>query len=96
MSAYIVTYDLHTPGQKYDCFMDKLDAYGTHWHMQLSAWIVDTKQSAEQIRDNLLTCLNKNDKIFVGKLAGDASWSGTTKKGDQWIKNRLAPPQPCV
>lgn len=37
-----------------------------------------------QIRDNLKACLDKNDKIFVGKLSG-AAWSLFGAERDQWL-----------
>lgn len=91
MAVYIVTYDLHKQGQNYECIIQKLNAYGTHWHMQQSVWIIETTQSAAQVRDNLITCLDANDKLFVAKLSGEAAWYGYTSDINQWLKQRLAP-----
>ena len=89
MAAYIVTYDLHKQGQNYDCLHEKLEAYPTHWHMQQSVWIIATNQTAVQIRDSLGECLDQNDKLFVGKLSGEAAWRGYSKDVTNWLKNRL-------
>lgn len=89
MSAFIVTYDLHQQGQNYTCIINKLKAYPTHWHMQGSVWIVVTAQSAVEIRDNLKPCLDSNDKLFVGKLSGEAAWLGYSQNITQWLKNQL-------
>ena len=89
MAAYIVTYDLHKEGQNYDCLIEKLKSYGTHWHMQRSVWIVATNQTAVQIRDKLKPCLDSNDKLFVGRLSGEAAWHGYGKKISDWITKNL-------
>src|SRR3546814_6397319 len=89
MATYIVTYDLHTEGQNYNCLYEKLEAYGTRWHMQRSVWIIRTDQSAVQVRDNLKACLDANDKLFVGQLSGEAAWSGYSDNITQWLKANL-------
>ncbi len=89
MAAYIIAYDLHQAGQNYSCLTKKLEAYGTHWHMQGSVWIIGTNQSATQIRDNLSPCLDANDKLFVSRLSGEAAWYGYGDDISQWLKNLL-------
>jgi CRISPR/Cas system-associated endoribonuclease Cas2 len=89
MAAYIVSYDLHVSGQNYECIVKKLESYGTHWHMQRSVWIIITSQSAIQIRDFLSPCLDSNDKLFVGKLSGEAAWTGYRAQITEWLKKHL-------
>jgi len=89
MASYIVAYDLHQQGQNYDCIHKKLQAYGTYWHMQDSVWVLVTDQSTTQIRDNLLSCLDSNDKLFVGRLSGDAAWFGYPDNVTQWLQTSL-------
>lgn len=90
MATYIVTYDLHKQGQNYDCIIKKLEAYGTYWHMQQSVWIISTSQTAAQVRDNLQVCLDQNDKLFVGRLSGEAAWVGYEDRITQWLKSTLS------
>lgn len=89
MAAFIIAYDLHKVGQNYTCITQKLEAYPTHWHMQGSVWIIETNQSAVQIRDNLSRCLDSNDKLMVARLAGEAAWTGYSDDVNRWIKDRL-------
>ena len=89
MATYIVTYDLHAKGQNYDCIHQKLKSYGTNWHVQGSVWLIQTSQSAVQVRDYLSTCLDSNDKLLVAKLSGEAAWKGYSQKVTDWIKARL-------
>ncbi len=91
MATYIVTYDLLQSGQNYKCLHGKLEAYPTHWHMQQSVWLIETSQTAAQVRDNLLSCLDSNDKLLVAKLSGEAAWSGYSAKITEWLKGRLEP-----
>lgn len=89
MSNYIVTYDLMKSGQNYTCLTTKLKAYGTWCHLQGSVWVISTSQTATQVRDNLASCLDSNDKLFVGQLSGGAAWIGHTAEISNWLKQNL-------
>jgi len=88
MSAYIVSYDLHKRGQNYECIIEKLKGYPEHWHMQQSVWIISTNQTVVQIRDHLMSCLDENDNLFVGKLSA-AAWHGFAPAAEPWLKARI-------
>ncbi len=89
MTAYIVTYDLHTVGQNYDCLYEKLKSYGTWCRIQDSVWVVVTTVTASQIRDHLATCLDGNDKLFVARLTGEAAWMAHSVEVSDWLKKNL-------
>ncbi len=89
MSTYIVTYDLHKHGQNYDCLVKKLEAYDAWCHMQGSVWVIETTQTSSQIWDNLKGCLDSNDNLFVGKLSGEATFSGFSQEITDWLKQNL-------
>lgn len=89
MTGYIVAYDLNKEGQNYECMTKKLEAYGTYCHLQRSVWIISTKKSAKEIRDNLSECIDSNDKLFVGALTGEAAWQGFKAKTSDWIENNI-------
>lgn len=89
MAIFIVTYDLHQHGQNYECLTKKLKAYGTYCHLQRSVWLIRSDQSAVQIRDNLKSCLDSNDDLFVAKLAGEAAWHGFSQSTSGWLKQNL-------
>lgn len=89
MSSYIVAYDLYQSGQNYQCLINKLKEYPTRWHMQRSVWIIETSETAVQVRDKLSACLDSNDKLYVGKLAGEAAWTGYSDEVSRWIKERV-------
>lgn len=92
MSTFVVTYDLMKQGQNYTCIISKLKSYGTYWHLQGSVWLIETSQSAVQVREYLTPCLDANDKLMVARLEGEAAWSGYDDASGQWMKDRLERP----
>lgn len=89
MAAYIVCYDLHKEGQNYKCLEEKLQAYGAHWNAQRSVWLIVTNQTAVQVRDNLASCLDSNDKLIVAGLSGEAAWRGYNQDVTDWLQKQL-------
>ena len=89
MAVYIVNYDLNQTGQNYNCLIKKLESYPTYWHMQDSSWIIISNDKVETIRNNLISCLDSNDELFIGKLSGTAAWAGYGDEINKWIKNVL-------
>jgi hypothetical protein len=45
MSALLITYDLNSPGRKYDALHDEIKALGAWWHYMESTWIVVTARN---------------------------------------------------
>ncbi|MGR3316811.1 hypothetical protein [Roseovarius indicus] len=86
MNTYVVAYDLSYAGQNYECLTRKLRAYGTYCHLQQSAWLIESSQTAVQVRDNLSACLDGNDRLFVAELSGEAAWTGYDAATSKWIK----------
>lgn len=73
MAIFIVAYDLDTPGQNYDCIIKKIEALPC-CHAQRSVWFVQYEGTTSALRDHLMSCLDKNDKLFVDYVSG--SWAG--------------------
>jgi len=90
MTTYIITYDLHQPGQEYHPLIDALKkSYPAHGRLQLSVWLIVTDESAQQIRDRLAQYIDKNDKIFVAKVSRPAAWKGYDQGWSDWLKRHL-------
>ena len=87
--AYIITYELHRPGQNYEELIRKIQSYGTWARLGGSEYIIISLQSAVQIRDYLGGTIDNNDSIFVGTLIAPAAWSGMTEEVSNWIRNNL-------
>lgn len=73
MALYIITYDLYSPGQNYSDLIRKIQYYPSHVHLQRSVWVIETTQSAEQVKVSLQSSLDQNDRLFVGELSGDSA-----------------------
>lgn len=88
MTVYQVQYDLQDPGQDYDDLHDAISGLGSECHILESAWLVDTKGPASDIRDDLKEHVDYNDRLFVTKL--DGGWA-TTFSGDctDWLHEHV-------
>ncbi|WP_267550458.1 hypothetical protein [Rhizobium rhizogenes] len=89
MAKYVVAYDLIKTGQNYNCIIEKIKQYGNWAHVQESVWFIVTSNTAVQIRDNLQSCLDNNDKLIVAALTGEAAWLGLDKEISDWLQNNL-------
>ena len=85
MALFIVTYDLKKVGQNYECISKKLEALGDFWHFQQSVWLVGWDGDAFGLANELETCLDSNDTLFVTRVTSDSAWSGLGDDGDAWI-----------
>ena len=85
MPRYIITYDLHAPGQSYDALTDRIKSYPRWVKLMRSTWSVVTSQTSEQIRDHLKPALDGNDKLLVGVL-GASAWYGLSSELTDWLK----------
>ena len=85
MRAYIISYDLLTPGKNYEDLLKKIKSYPMWARLGGSAYIVITENTAVEIRDNLKPFLDSNDKLFVGTLIAPAAWTGLSDEVSKWI-----------
>lgn len=88
MAAYIVCYDLPEPGRNYTTLHEKIKSYGTWARVTESNWVIVTTKTAVQLRDDLLSVLDVNDRLFVVKSGREAAWHNSRCK-NEWLKARL-------
>lgn len=86
---YIISYDLSSPGQKYEELLQKIKSYPLWARLGGSAYVIGTPASPVEIRDYLRTHLDKNDKLFVGAINAPAAWVGMGEEVSQWLNNNL-------
>ena len=86
MPRYIVTYDLHEPGQNYDALKKLIQTYPSYRWLMESTWGIVSTASAKEIRDYLDDALDSNDKRLVGPLPSPCAWQGLPKKTAAWLK----------
>lgn len=87
--VYIITYDLSTPGRNYELLLKKIKSHANWARLGGSSYIILSEHSAVEIRDFLVTVLDSNDKIFIGKLSNEAAWHGLSDEVSNWIKSVL-------
>lgn len=74
MKLYLVSYDLMTPGKDYPGLTKELTKLGRR--INLSVWlIVVAKQTAAQVRDALLTHMDRNDRLLIVELPPGIDWA---------------------
>ena len=75
MSVYMISYDLVNSGQNYDKINNDIKKLGSHTEILNTTYIVISNDTSEQILNHLQSSLDLNDKLFIARLQGDASWS---------------------
>ena len=88
MAVQVVSYDLRKPGQKYSQLYNALTSY-THCHPLESTWLLDTSQSATDVRDNLKQHIDANDGLLVTKMSGEWAAFGLNNDCANWLKKRF-------
>lgn len=87
--AYLISYDLRSPGKSYDELYSAIKKLGDWWHHLDSVWIVDHPGPSTTIRDLLTPYIDSNDKLVVIKCSGEGAWKGITQSGSDWLKRNL-------
>ncbi len=91
MNVYLITYDLNSPGQKYDCLYEAIKkSFPTYWNCMNNIFIIQTSYSAIQIRDYLDKCIDGNDKLLVASLGKEVAWQGLNKNCSDWFEKVLS------
>jgi len=88
MACYLVSYDLRKPQRNYEALYAAIKAYGTWAHINDSLWAIVTTQSAVQVRNNLLSYVDGDDRLFVLRSGTEAAWRNAICK-NEWLKERL-------
>ena len=94
MNVYLITYDLNSPGQKYNCIKEKIENNFNWWKCLNNIFIIESSNSTAEIRDYLSSCIDSNDKLLVIKLAqgSSRSWAtfGLSTECTDWLKKALS------
>lgn len=86
---YIVTYDLREPGQNYDNLLRIIKSEPAWARLGGSSYLIDTEESAVNLRDKYKRVLDSNDKLYVGIVKAPAAWLGMPDDVSNWIKDNL-------
>lgn len=86
---YIVAYDLIEPGQHYEPLIKKIKEYDGWAKLGYSCFLIKTDKAATDVRDELTTLIDKNDKLYVGRATTPAAWFNMPKDVVKWINDNL-------
>lgn len=90
MSAYLITYDLKSPGQNYDdviqAIKDSSISWCTYWK---SSYLIKSNLSANQITDNVKPYLDSNDRFFVAEASTTNYQGWLSEKEWKFIKENI-------
>ncbi|MED2985472.1 hypothetical protein P4311_29595 [Bacillus thuringiensis] len=87
MAVYAITYDLISPGQDYSDLHEKIESYGKYSKRFDSFWLIDSDDTAGEIRDNLKTVLDKNDRLLIIEVKNHWASRNLADGMVNWLKN---------
>jgi len=87
MPAYIVSYDLHQPGQRYEKIESAISEFGEFAKVLRTTWIVNTINSLNHIKTMLEIVSDSNDKIIIVELGSKAASLRLDYVTEQWLRN---------
>lgn len=87
MSVYLVTYDLKSPGQKYEKVLERIKKHS--WaRLSESCYAISTNWTVNQVYDDLRTVMDKNDYVYIITLSYPYVGYGAEEVND-WLKQHL-------
>ena len=91
MNTILIGYDLNRPGQNYPGLITAIKRLGSWWHHLDSTWIVETKLSPSEVRDQLKRHVDTGDEIFVVDIT-DRTWAswGLNQRANRWLNSHVA------
>ena len=74
--TYLVSYDLNTPGKKYDELYKAIKgASNGVWCKPLSSvYIIKSELTPKAIYDKIAQCIDKNDRVLVIEVTRNSYW----------------------
>ncbi len=88
MKSLILTYDLCEPGKDYASLYEKIKSYSKWAQITESTWFIKTNKTCVDVRDELTSEMDNNDRLFVAELSGIAAWRNVICKSD-FLKENL-------
>lgn len=88
MYCYIITLNLNNKDKDYSELFKAIEDLGKCKKVLESCWIVETNVRANNIARYLYNHIEDNDRLFVGKLSGEATWINVLCD-DEWLKDNL-------
>ncbi|MBA1146666.1 hypothetical protein H0Z60_06300 [Ectothiorhodospiraceae bacterium WFHF3C12] len=88
MAVYQIDYDLRKQ-RNYQALYDRLKSYSAWCRPLESTWVIETTQTASQVRDYLKGAIDPDDGILVTRLSGEAAWANLRDGASRALKDLL-------
>jgi hypothetical protein len=92
MKTYLISYDLGVPEAHSDYIIlsDHIKSLYLTWARPVkSVWVIKSIKSAGEIRDEIKTVLDSNDKLIVVELSKTWGTYNISKDITDWMKNNI-------
>ncbi|WP_349551311.1 hypothetical protein [Leuconostoc pseudomesenteroides] len=89
IKPYIISYDLHSPGQKYEDLKKIIIGFnGASIKILESTWLVRTDLTPEEMVNKIRSVVDTNDSLFVSEITNN--YQGLLNKDDwEFIKESI-------
>lgn len=91
MPAVLITYDLNSPGQKYEGLHQAIKAQGAWWKDLESTWLVVTSRSPQEVFNALKPFIDGTDRAIVVDIAGQNYAGWLTDEAWTWLRKNVGP-----
>lgn len=79
---YMISYDLNTPGQKYEQIKDVIKGFnGAYIRLQNSFWLVRNDLTPDEMSERIRSVIDGNDELLICEVVNN--YQGQTSK-DNW------------
>lgn len=91
MALYVISYDLHKI-RIYQPLVTALRAAGAVEALE-SFWLADLSQTADQVRDAVMSHIDGDDSVLVIEVKPGSWWSGfnISRPTQGWLRGHLMP-----
>jgi len=91
MNTLLISYDLISPETRedYEELIDYIKSFA-YTKVLYSAWLIKTDESCSEIRDEIKTIIDDNDRLFIVDVTG-ADWASYNISDNvtSWMKENL-------
>jgi hypothetical protein len=89
MNTIQVNYDLKQPGRNYAAVEKYIKSHDSWAHALESLWLIRTNKGVAQVRDEMREHVDRNDRVLVFNVTGDAWGSNWTGEVPDWLKSHM-------
>jgi hypothetical protein len=84
-----INYDLRAPGRDYEPLYDYIKSFSGWCHLLESLWLVRTPKAASQVRDELRSLVDRNDKVATFDVTGDGWATNFSNSQTAWLQDHM-------